>query len=251
MMKKLAIFIPSYNTATTISSVLDRIPKNIVTRAAEIFILDNDSSDGTLKVASDYKKRKKFGKLTLISNGKNIGYGGSQKKAYQRSIDRNYDIVVMLHSDAQYPPEMIPALIRPIEEGNADAVFGSRISTALRGRMPIWRYLGNRSLTLLQNFIMGTHFTEFHSAFRAYNVHALARIPFRNGSNTYHIDTDLLVLFKAFNLKIAEIPIPTHYGSESQSPSLMKTVHYSINVLSSVINYKLHRWGIKRSKLFA
>lgn len=250
-MMKLAIFIPSRNTASTISSVIDRIPASVKKRAAEIFVIDNASSDGTVAVVKDYKKKKRMKNLTVLVNEKNIGYGGSQKRAYSRCIEMGYDIVVMLHSDGQYPPEMIPQLIRPIEEGKADFVFGSRISTAIRGRMPLWRYLGNRLITALQNLIMGTHFTEFHSAFRAYNVHALARVPFRNGSNNYHIDTDLLVLFKAFGLRILEISIPTHYGRESQSPSVIQTFHYALRVLLSVISYRLHSLGIRRSGLFS
>ncbi len=250
-MMKLAIFIPSYNTAATVSSVIDRIPPSVKKSASEIFVIDNASSDGTVAAVKDYGKRKRMRNLNVLVNERNIGYGGSQKRAYARCIEKGYDVVVMLHSDGQYPPEMIPQLIKPIEAGKADLVFGSRISTALRGKMPLWRYIGNRLITALQNMIMGTHFTEFHSAFRAYNVHALARVPFSNGSSNYHVDTDLLVLFRAFGFKISEIPIPTHYGRESQSPSILQTLQYSLSVLSSVISYRLHKLGIRRSRLFS
>ncbi len=250
-MMKLAIFIPSRNTEATVSSVIERIPPSIKKRASEIFVIDNASSDGTAEAVRAYKKRKRMRNLNVLVNERNIGYGGSQKRAYARCIEKGYDVVVMLHSDGQYPPEMIPQLIKPLEEGKADFVFGSRISTAIRGRMPLWRYIGNRLITALQNFIMGTHFTEFHSAFRAYNVHALARVPFRNGSNNYHLDTDILVLFRAFGLRILEISIPTHYGRESQSPSVLQTFHYALRVLLSVISYRLHSLGIRRSGLFS
>ncbi len=250
-MMKLAIFIPCHNTEATVSSVIERIPPHLKKRASEIFVIDNASSDGTVAAVKDYKKKKRMRNLSIIVNERNIGYGGSQKLAYARCIEKGYDLVVMLHSDGQYPPEMIPQLIKPLEEGKADFVFGSRISTAIRGRMPLWRYLGNRLLTALQNLIMGTRFTEFHSAFRAYSVHALARVPFRNGSSNYHIDTDILVLFRAFGLRILEISIPTHYGRESQSPSVLQTFHYALRVLLSVISYRLHCIGIRRSRLFS
>ncbi len=250
-MMKLAIFIPSHNTEATVSSVIERIPPSIKKMASEIFVIDNASSDGTVAAVKDYKKKKGMRNLSVLVNERNIGYGGSQKRAYSRCIEKGYDVVVMLHSDGQYPPEMIPQLIKPIGEGKADLVFGSRISTAIRGRMPLWRYIGNRLITALQNLIMGTRFTEFHSAFRAYNVRALERVPFRNGSSNYHIDTDLLVLFKAFGLRILEISIPTHYGRESQSPSVLQTFHYALCVLLSVISYRLHSLGILRSRLFS
>ncbi len=250
-MMKLAIFIPSRNTEATVSSVIERIPSSIKGVASEILVIDNASSDGTVEAVRAYKKKTRMKNLTVLVNERNIGYGGSQKRAYARCIEQGYDAVVMLHSDGQYPPEMIPQLIKPIEEGKADLVFGSRISTAIRGRMPLWRYIGNRLITALQNLIMGTRFTEFHSAFRAFNVHALARVPFMNGSSNYHIDTDLLVLFKAFGLRIVEISIPTHYGSESQSPSVLQTFHYALRVLLSVVSYRLHSLGIRRSRLFS
>ncbi len=250
-MMKLAIFIPSHNTEATVSSVIERIPSSIKKSASEIFVIDNASSDRTVAAVKDYKKKKRMRNLSILVNERNIGYGGSQKRAYSRCIEKGYDIVVMLHSDGQYPPEMIPQLIKPLEEGKADLVFGSRISTAMRGGMPLWRYLGNRFITALQNIIMGTHLTEFHSAFRAYSVHALAKVPFMNGSSDYHLDTDILVLFRAFGLRIAEIPIPTHYGRESQSPSVMRTLRYAFGVLSSVIGYRLYALGIRRSRLFS
>ncbi|HEY8280552.1 MAG TPA: glycosyltransferase family 2 protein, partial [Bdellovibrionota bacterium] len=187
MEKKVAIFIPAFNAASTIVNVLSRIPANIRDKMAEIFVVDNKSTDNTAMVVVDYREKNNAHNLELVGNPKNLGYGGSQKVAYRRCIEKGYDCVAMLHGDAQYAPELLETLLAPVLEGKADMVFGSRMSgNPLKGGMPIIRFLGNRTLTTLQNIFLGTRLTEFHSGYRVFSVKALEKIPFERFSSDFH-----------------------------------------------------------------
>jgi len=244
---KIVIFIPTYNAAKTLPGVLDRIPAGLRRRAKEILVVDNASPDGTYMTAVRYKEERKMRNMNVIRNERNLGYGGSQKRAYEYALGRGYDIIVMLHGDAQYAPEKVPLILRPLERGEADMVFGSRMSgDPLGGGMPLWRYLGNRIITAAENLVLGLKLSEFHSGFRAFSCKALGRIPFRRCADDYHFDTDILIQFRLAGMRIAEEPIPTHYGKESRSPSVAQTVLYTINVFLSLLEYLMHRWGIKR-----
>ncbi len=250
-MKKIVIFIPAYNAGATVPLVIDRIPKEIKDKVKEIFVIDNASQDNTYLTVIGYRQQKGLSNLKVIRNETNKGYGGSQKIAYRYAINKGYDIVVMLHGDAQYAPEKIPLLLEPMESNRADLVFGSRMrGSPVRGGMPLWRYLGNKTLTIIENSILGTNLSEFHSGFRVYNCHALKKVPFELCSDDYHFDTDILIQFVIKKLKIVERPIPTHYGKESHSPTIKQTLNYSINILWAMFNYLLHKQGIKRIKKF-
>lgn len=245
----LAIFIPAFNAASTISTVLDRIPKNLRSTVGEIFVIDNDSTDDTSMVAINYAEKHGVHNLQVIKNPKNMGYGGSQKIAYQRCIDRNYGAVAMLHGDAQYAPELLETLIQPILSGEADMVFGSRMDgDPLKGGMPIIRFLGNRALTTMQNFFLGTKLSEFHSGYRIFSTKALKNIPFERFSSDYHFDTEIIILFVDQKLRIKEMPIPTHYGDEENYVNIWD---YGLKVLITTFSYYLHRCGIRRSKNWA
>jgi len=249
---KIAIYIPTYNAAQTLPLVLDRIPKEIKSRVREIFIVDNASTDNTYITAVSYKKSKGLSNLKILRNTTNRGYGGSQKRAYQYAIDKGFDIIVMLHGDAQYAPELIPRLLVPLEKGQADMVFGSRMrGDPLAGGMPIYRFLGNKLLTTIENFVLNLHLSEFHSGFRAYSVNALAKLSIDRCSNNYHFDTDILIQFKVANFRIREVPIPTHYGKESQSPTIKQLISYTLNILKSLSVYVLHVTRVKHSKKFS
>ena len=190
--------------------------------------------------------------MTVIKNEKNLGYGGSQKKAYQYAIDKGYDLIVMLHGDAQYAPERLVRLLGPLLDGEADMVFGSRMtSNPLGGRMPLWRYIGNKSLTKIENAVLGTNLSEFHSGYRGYNCHVLKKIPFHLCSDGFLFDTDIIIQFVIKEMKIAEVDIPTHYGRESKSISAPELVKYTSGILSSLFHYMLHKHRIKRSRKFS
>ena len=178
MPKRIAIYIPAYNVSSTICQVLDRIPLELRDRA-EIFVVDNASTDTTYLSVITYKKENDLHNLKIIRNKKNVGYGGSQKVAYSYAIEEGYDIVAMLHGDAQYSPEFLPILIEPVENGDADLAFGSRMTGDSRNSgMPLWKIIGNKMLTKFENAVLGTHLSEFQSGYRVFNVKALEQIPF-------------------------------------------------------------------------
>lgn len=248
---KVAIFIPAYNVAKTISSVIDRIPPEVKSEIKEILIIDDGSRDNTFRVVSDYKKQKNLSELTIIRNGINRGYGATQKIAYQYAISRGMDYIVMLHSDGQYAPEMIPALLEKITGENADMVFGSRIKGDPRkGGMPKIKIIGNKALTAIENFVLDLNLSEFHSGYRIYNCKALQQIPFNLCSEDYVFDTEIIIQFKIKNLKIIELPIQTHYGKESQSPTFFALVKYTLSILKTMGEYLFQSYGIKKIKKF-
>ncbi len=250
-MKKIAIYIPAFNAARTIPIVIDRIPKEIKSSVQEIFVVDNASSDTTYLTVIGYKHENGLGNLKVIRNEHNVGYGGSQKIAYNYAIEKNYDIVIMLHGDAQYAPEYLPEIIKPLIEDKADLVFGSRMSgNPRKGGMPYYKIISNKLLTWFENTILDSNLSEFHSGYRAYSCNALKKIPFNLCDDNYLFDTDILIQFKINNLRIGEIAIPTHYGNESQSPRFTQLIIYVIGIVLSMSSYFLHKNGIKRNKKY-
>jgi glycosyltransferase involved in cell wall biosynthesis len=245
-LKRFAIYIPAYNAALTLPRVLERIPEKIRREVQEILVVDNNSPDNTHLIALEIKKQQDMHNLRVIRNERNEGYGGSQKIAYQYCIDRKFDGVVMLHGDAQYAPEYMENLIEPIVRGEADMVFGSRFTgDPLKGGMPLHRYLGNRALTTVQNLLLGTRLSEFHSGYRVYAVEALRRIPFQRFSSDYHFDTEIIIAMVDSRQRIMEVPIPTHYGDEENYVNIWR---YGLDVLVTTVSYFLHRRGWRRSR---
>ncbi len=241
--KKILIFIPAYNAAKTLPLLLDRIPNNLKHKVKEIIIVDDASPDNTYLIGAEYKEKSGLKNLKIIRHEKNKGYGGNQKFAYKYAIDKGFDIVVMLHGDAQYAPEKIPYLLEPLEKDEADMVFGSRMSDKpLEGGMPIWKFLGNKFLTYIENKVLDLNLSEYHSGFRLYSCYALKKIPFELCSDSFHFDTDILIQFKIKNLRITERPIPTYYGEEKCH---VDVVDYGLNILKSLYDYKF-----KKSKKF-
>jgi len=245
---KIAIYIPTYNAGHTLPIVLDRIPEDVKSRVMEIFIVDNASPDNTYLIGVGYKNEKGLHNLSIYKNETNLGYGGSQKVAYRYAIEKGYDVVVMLHGDAQYAPEKISYLLEPLENEEADMVFGSRIAgLPLSGGMPFHRFLGNKFLTALQNYVLDWNLSEYHSGFRVFSCAALRQIPFQECSDFYHFDTEILVQFKLKGLRVVERPIPTHYGTER---SYVNVWRYGLDILYTLIEYLLHKKGIRRVKKF-
>ena len=241
--KKIAIFVIAYEAVKTFDKVLSRIPKDVYKKVNEIFLIDDSSNDNTYYAALGYKHVKNIKKLNVYRNPKNLGYGGNQKKGYNYAIGKGHDIVVMLHGDAQYAPESLGDILQPLIDGKADMVFGSRmIGNPLKGGMPLYKFLGNKFLTFMENYFLEMNLTEFHSGYRAFSCHALKKIPFNKCSNDFHFDTEILIQFREKGLRIKEVPIPTFYGDEI---SRVKVISYGFNILKSVVQYLLHKKKIR------
>ncbi len=245
---KIAIYIPAYNAGATLPRVLDRIPLEIKDKVGEIFIVDNASPDNTYLVGIGYAHEKNLSNLKVYRNETNRGYGGSQKFAYQYAIDNGFDVVVMLHGDAQYAPEKIPALLEPFEKGEADMVFGSRMTGDPRaGGMPLHRYLGNKFLSGIQNWALDWNLSEYHSGYRVFSCAALRKIPFDRCADDYHFDTEILIQFKLKGLRVVERPIPTYYGDERCYVNVWK---YGLDILATMGKFLLHKHGFRRRPVF-
>ena len=192
---RVGVLIVAYNARHTLTSVLDRLPPSFRSSVEQILICDDASTDGTHEVGLAYQETTDL-PLTIVRQPRNLGYGGNQKSGYRWAIDHGLDVVVLLHGDGQYAPEVIEDLITPLANGSADAVFGSRMLTkgaARAGGMPLYKFVGNRILTKLQNALVGAHLSEWHSGYRAYRIDALADIPFDTYSNGFDFDTEIIV----------------------------------------------------------
>jgi glycosyltransferase involved in cell wall biosynthesis len=246
MRKSFAIYLPAYNAALTLPKVLDRIPQDLKSEAKLILVLDNHSADNTEKIVLDYKTKHSLPTLQVLRAPRNLGYGGSQKLAYRYCIERGIDIVCMVHADGQYAPEVLGDLLDPVMNDQADMVFGSRIKgSPLKGGMPVHRFLGNKVLTFIQNFILRSRLSEFHSGYRIFNLSTLKRLSFEHLSDDYHFDTEMIILHIREKLRIKEITIPTHYGDEENYVNIWK---YALQVMVTTVTYFLHDKGLRRSK---
>lgn len=239
--KKIAIFIVAYNAASTLNKVLDRIPQDILEMVEEIFVFDDHSHDNTYSKGIDYKSNQGLNKLNIYRNSKNLGYGGNQKTGYDYAIKKGYDYVVLLHGDGQYAPEVLPLLLQPIIDNEAEIVFGSRMidkGAALKGGMPLYKYVGNRILTIFENYMIGTNLSEWHSGYRVYSCKALKNIPYNLNTNDFHFDSEIIIQLNEAGYKILELSVPTYYGDEI---CYVNGVKYAKNIFKTVIDYKLNK----------
>jgi glycosyltransferase involved in cell wall biosynthesis len=213
--KRLLVFIVAYNAEKTIQSVLRRLDPSLAEHDTHILIIDDSSSDQTFERAREFSGVP-F-PMTVLFNPVNQGYGGNQKIGFHYAIREKFDIVALVHGDGQYAPECLGDLIQPLLNAEADAVFGSRMmerGDALRGGMPLYKFVGNKILTGIQNRLLKTSLSEFHSGYRVYSVDALARIPFDRNTNDFHFDTEIIIQLVRGGYAIRELPIPTYYGDE-------------------------------------
>ena len=213
--KRVLIFIVAYNAETTIQDVLKRIDPAVAEYDTHILIIDDSSADRTFEQARAIENVP-F-PLTVLFNPVNQGYGGNQKIGFHYAIQEGFDFVALVHGDGQYAPECLNGLLQPLVHGEADAVFGSRMLSrggALRGGMPLYKFVGNKILTYLQNRLLHSDLSEFHSGYRIYSVAALRRIPFDRNTNDFHFDTEIIIQLLRGGYRIKELPIPTYYGDE-------------------------------------
>jgi 2-polyprenyl-3-methyl-5-hydroxy-6-metoxy-1,4-benzoquinol methylase len=243
--KRIGILIVTYNAVSTILKVLKRISPNVWSNVEEVVIFDDASQDSTFELAVGIQSLVRLPKLKALKHPKNLGYGGNQKAGYQYFIERGFDVVVLLHGDGQYAPEILSHLYHPIVEGEADAVFGSRMMSdyggPLKGGMPLYKYLGNRILTGIANSALGLGLTEFHSGYRAYNLNALRKIDMSEMTDDFHFDTEIIVKLQHQGFRITEVPIPTYYGDEI---CYVNGLRYARNVVRSIQRYILTKRSV-------
>ena len=244
-MKKLKIIVvmPAYNAEKTLKKTYRDIPKGLVD---EIILVDDGSKDKPVALA------KKLG-ITVFEHPNNLGYGGNQKTCYWEALQRNPNVVVMLHPDYQYDSSLIGELVRPIIQGRFDYMFGSRVRTrreALEGGMPAIKYFVNRIYSLIANLVMGVNFTEHMSGLRAYSAKALKKVPFQRFSNDFVFDQQFTVSAIVKGLKIAEIPIPVRYYEDSSSIQFWRGAKFMLGSFWTLFLFVLSKFNIYTSKIF-
>jgi glycosyltransferase involved in cell wall biosynthesis len=239
---KVIVVLPAYNAERTLERTCADIPRQAVD---EVILVDDASRDGTADVA------RRLGIPTIV-HPRNLGYGGNQKTCYQAALARGAGIVVMLHPDYQYPPQIIPAMVELLRSGLFDVVLGSRILVrgALGGGMPLYKYAGNRLLTLAQNLVVGRKLSEYHTGFRAFTRRVLTSLPLGENSNGFVFDNQMLCQAIHFGFRIGEVSSPCRYFPEASSIGPWKSVAYGMGVLRTALQYRLNRWRLLRSAIF-
>ncbi len=240
---KVVVVMPARNAARTLEATVSGIPADLVD---EIILVDDKSTDDTLDVARRLP-------LHLIWHPHNVGYGGNQKTCYLEALQRGADVVVMLHPDGQYEPALIPRMVQPIVDGDADMVLGSRLAIPGAWKtsgMPRYKYLANRGLTGIENVVLRTHFSELHTGYRAYSRELLLTVPFLRNSIDFVFDSELVMQAVHFGFRIAEVPARTRYFPEASSASATQSIVYGAKTLGAAARLTLHRRGILRSRKF-
>jgi len=241
---KTIVVMPAYNAAKTLSRTVADIPKDSV---HEIILVDDCSKDNTVQLARDLG-------LHVVVHDKNKGYGGNQKTCYRKALELGADIVVMIHPDYQYDARLVPYLTGLIRDNVCDVVLGNRIRTrqeALRGGMPIWKYIANRGLTVFENLLTGQNLGEWHSGLRAYSRRVLETLPWERNSDDFVFDCEFLVQAAAFGFRMGDIPVEARYFEEASSINFRRSVRYGLASLLSVLKFTLNRLGLWKSPLFA
>lgn len=235
--QKVIVVLPAYNAGQTLEKTYREIPMNIVD---EVILCDDASSDNTLEVAQQ------VGIHHILQHEANKGYGGNQKSLYNKALALGGDIIIMLHPDYQYTPKLIPAMVNIIGDGLYDVVLGSRIlgNGALKGGMPLYKYIANRFLTLTQNILVGHKLSEYHTGYRSFHRRVLEGIPYNDNSDDFVFDNEMLGQIIYANFGIAEITCPTKYFEEASSINFRRSVKYGLGVLRVSVSLRLHKWGL-------
>ncbi len=240
--KKIIVVMPAYNAARTLETTYREIPFDIVD---EVILVDDASRDDTAAKARELD-------IHTIIHPRNLGYGGNQKTCYQEALTRGADVVVMLHPDYQYSPRLITAMASMILSGHYDVVLGSRIlgGDALKGGMPLYKYIANRFLTLVENMALGVKLSEYHTGYRAFARTVLETLPLEENSDDFVFDNELLAQAVFFGFKIGEVSCPTKYFDDASSINFRRSVIYGLGVLSTSARYALQKMGIRKSRIF-
>jgi glycosyltransferase involved in cell wall biosynthesis len=235
--------LPAYNAERTLAATLADIPPGSID---EVLLVDDGSKDRTVQLARDMG-------LTVIEHPENRGYGGNQKTCYRYALEHGADVVVMIHPDYQYDSRVIPHAVGFIELGICDVVVGSRIRSraeALKGGMPLYKYLSNRVLTITENFALGQNLSDFHSGFRVYRRRVLERVPFERNSDDFVFDTQFLVQAVHLGFRLGDVPVPVRYFDEASSINFRRSVKYGFSTLGVVGQFWLQRLRLRRFGIF-
>ncbi len=240
--KKVMVVLPAYNAEKTLEMTYADIPFDIVD---EVLLVDDNSSDSTVS------KAKELG-IKVFLHDRNYGYGRNQKTCYQEALRHEADIIVMVHPDYQYTPKLITAMASMISFDVYDVVLGSRIigGEALKGGMPVYKYIANRFLTAFENIMLGSKLSEFHTGYRAFSREVLEGLPLHNNSDDFVFDNEMLAQVIYLGYRIGEVSCPTKYFKEASSINLKASMIYGIGVLITALKFRLHRLGIMQSKIF-
>lgn len=240
---KIVVVMPAYNAAKTLEITYSEIPLDIVD---EVILVDDASRDDTAAMASE------IGIRTIIHPA-NLGYGGNQKTCYREALLHGADVVVMLHPDYQYSPRLITAMASMIVSGHYDIVLASRIlgGEALSGGMPLYKYISNRLLTLVENMALGAKLSEYHTGYRAFHRRVLETLPLEENSDDFVFDNEILAQAVHFGFRIGEISCPTKYFDDASSISFRRSITYGFGVLSTTARYILQKWGLRNDRIFS
>jgi len=235
---------PAYNAARTIEQTWREVVAHPEVNL--VIVVDDASQDETLATA------RRLDKVIAHGHTSNRGYGANQKTCYRLALDHGADIVVMVHPDYQYTPKLIPAMVGLVKSGLYGCVLGSRIlgGQALRGGMPLWRYIPNRVLTLAGNVLLGTKVSEFHTGYRAYSRELLERLPLDANSDDFVFDNEVLAETVWFGYQIGEVSCPTRYAPDASSITFWRSVRYGLGCLQTAAAFRLAKWGLLRSRRF-
>jgi len=242
--KKVVVVMPAYNAAQTIEKTWQEVANQQVVDL--IIVVDDASNDETARLARGLDR------VVVEIHPRNLGYGANQKTCYRLALHHGADIVVMVHPDYQYTPKLIPAMVGLVASDLYPCVLGSRIlgGQALKSGMPLWRYVSNRFLTLVGNFLLGTKLSEFHTGYRAYSRELLERLPLDRNSDDFVFDNQILAQVAWLGLPIGEVSCPTRYAPEASSINFRRSVRYGFACLVTAAVFRLAKWGLVRSSLF-
>jgi glycosyltransferase involved in cell wall biosynthesis len=239
------VFVVAYNAERHIRSVFERVPGDLFNNDRVSFLcIDDASRDQGPNVLTDWVRERNIRNVSVMRNPVNLGYGGNQKLGYRIAVDHGYDFVILLHGDGQYAPELLPKFVQAWDESDADVVLGSRMHKDGRpreGGMPMYKWLGNRTLTRFQNALTGLRLSEYHTGYRGYSTRFLRSVPFEINTNAFHFDTEILLQAAHVKARFVEFAIPTHYGDEVCHVPGMR---YAMDVVRSTLQFKLHQMGM-------
>ena len=240
--KRLVVVMPAYNAESTVEKTLRDVPEGFVD---DVVLVDDASRDGTAAVGE------RLG-LHVVRHPSNRGYGGNQKTCYREALRLGADVVVMLHPDYQYSPKLVVAMASMIAVGQYDVVLASRIlcGSAIRGGMPLYKYVMNRWLTLTQNVLMGAKVSEYHTGYRAFSRAVLETLPLEENSDDFVFDNEMLAQAQFFGFRTGELSCPAKYEPESSSISFRRSVKYGFGVLGTTARYRMQKWGLARYPIF-